>query len=91
MELKSPVVPEAAGIRLRFAPPIDLAINAIEVADLVGIEVHADQNPAAAARQDRIDELIFPVRSPVVREQRQQLIGHRNFQRKRGYPSIIGL
>ena len=39
----------------RFALPraIDLAIDAIEVADLVGIQIHAERNPARAAAEHR--------------------------------------
>ena len=35
---------------------IDLAINAVEIADFIGVEIHADRNPAGAAAEDRIHE-----------------------------------
>ena len=38
---------------------IDLAVDAVEVADLIGIEVDPDRDSATAARQDRVDELVL--------------------------------
>ncbi len=45
---------------LRFgrADAIDLTIDAIEVADLVGIEIHPDGDAAAPATDDRVDEAV---------------------------------
>ena len=48
----------STNVRLALRRAIDLAIDAIEVADLVGIEVHADRNPARAAAEHRIDEAV---------------------------------
>ena len=44
--------------RFALLPAIDLAIDAIEIANLVGIEIHADRQPATAAAQHRINEPI---------------------------------
>ena len=38
---------------------IDLAIDAIEVANLVGIQIHAERNPARAPAEHRIHEAEF--------------------------------
>ena len=41
----------------RFAlRAIDLAVDAVEVADLVGVQIHADRNPLAPPAEHRIDE-----------------------------------
>jgi hypothetical protein len=52
--------------RLGLTPAIDLAINTVEVADLVGIQVDADRNPPAAAREDRVHEFILAINSSMV-------------------------
>ncbi len=39
-----------------LAGPIDLAIDAIEIANLVGIQIHPDRNSPATAAENRIDE-----------------------------------
>ena len=36
-----------------------LTIDAVEIADLVGVEIYPDGNPVAAPRKDRIHELVF--------------------------------
>ena len=48
------------------ARAIDLAVDAVEIADLVGIQIHADRDARAAAAEDRIDEFILAINSPVV-------------------------
>ena len=58
--------------RFALLPAIDLAIDAIEIADLVGIEIHADRQPAAAAAQHRIDEPIRLERPLMHRMQRER-------------------
>jgi hypothetical protein len=37
---------------------VDLAVGAVEVADLVGVEVHADGQPPGASRHHRVDVAI---------------------------------
>ena len=39
-----------------LAAAVDLAVDAVEVADLVGVEIHADRDAAGAAAEDRVDE-----------------------------------
>ena len=51
---------------------IDLAVNAIEVADLVGIEIYPDRDPARAAREHRVDETVGFKRPLMLREQRMR-------------------
>jgi hypothetical protein len=45
------------GFALRGA--IDLAIDAIEIADFVGVQIHADRNALAPPAEDRIDEPVL--------------------------------
>ena len=41
---------------LALAAAVDLAVDAVEVADFVGVEVHTDRNAAGTAAEDRVDE-----------------------------------
>ena len=41
-----------------MAAAVDLAVDAIEVADLVGVEIHADRDAAGATAEDRVDEAV---------------------------------
>ena len=66
--------------RNRCAPAINLAIDAVEIADLFGVQIDPNRNPAAASRQDRIDEFILAINSPMVGVQRQRTIGHEHPQ-----------
>ena len=61
----------------RFALPgaIDLAIDAIEVADLVGIQIHADRDSARPPAEHGIDKAVRVERTLVVRVQRMGLVG----------------
>ena len=55
---------DEAGFALAAA--VDLAVDAVEVADLVGVEVHADRDPARAAAEDRVDEPVVLEEASVV-------------------------
>ena len=41
------------------ADAIDLAIDAIEIANLIRIQIHTHRNPLAPPADDRIDEPVF--------------------------------
>jgi len=42
-----------------LAATVDLAVDAVEVADLVWVEIHADRDTARAAAEDRVDEPVL--------------------------------
>ena len=52
--------------RLALAAAVDLAVDAVEIADLVGIEIHADRNPARPAAEHRVDEPVALEQSGVI-------------------------
>ena len=57
---------------------IDLAINAIEVADLVGIQIHAERNPLRPPAEHGIHKAEILERALVVGEERliYERVGH---------------
>ena len=53
---------------------IDLTVNAVEIADLVEVQVHADRDPARPTTHDRIDVVILLERSGMDREQASSVV-----------------
>ncbi len=63
------LVPEAGRLDesgLGLVAAIDLAIDTVEVAHLVRIQIDADRNPPATAGKDRVDEFILAINSSMV-------------------------
>jgi hypothetical protein len=56
-----------------LAGPIDLAVDAVEVADLVRVEIDADRDATAAATQYRVDEAIRLVMAAMLLVERVDL------------------
>ena len=53
-------------LRLGQAGTIDLTVDAVEVADLVRIQVNADRNAATPSREYRVDKLVPTVGAGVI-------------------------
>ena len=55
---------DEAGFALAAA--VDLAVDAVEVADFVGVEIHADRDAARTPAEDRVDEPVVLEEAGVV-------------------------
>src|SRR5208283_1780657 len=60
---------------LRRSPPIHLAIDAVEVANLIRIQVDPDRDPPAPPRQNRIDIEVLVKQPGMVAVRQKMLVG----------------
>ena len=59
VECRAELVDEGGGFYeagFALAAAVNLTIDAVEVADFVGVKVHTDRDPARATAENRVDE-----------------------------------